>query len=742
MRSNTPKENVIVHLSTYPPRECGIATFTQDLTTALNTRFNPITYSRVVALNEHDTSLYNYPPQVHDQVTASHLPNYVALAEKLNQEPNIKLVNIQHEFGIFGGDWGDYLIPFLQVIKKPVVTTFHSVLPKPEEHVKKLVRFIAEKSRAVIVMNQRSQNLLEKTYDVDPAKIFLVPHGIPNTTFDDGKEEKTRLRLEGKIVLSTFGLLGRDKGNEYVIRALPKVVKKYPNLVYLILGETHPVLRKQEGEKYRNFLMAEVSRLGLKNHVKFYPKYMTIEEIVQYLKASDIYLASNAEPRQSVSGTLSYALGCGRPVIATATEYAKYAVTRDVGILVRCRSQSDITKALLKLLANEKMRQNMGRMAYEHTRHMIWPNVAGSYFDVYKQFVDLEEEERKLPPIKLDHLVKMTDSFGLIQHAKYDKPNLRFGYSLDDNARALLFCARNYLLNPDDKLRQLMQVYLKFINYCQRPKGDFCNIVDIAKKRDTTHEGDVLGRTIWALGFVAAAEGLPNNISKPAERMLRKALPAVTALHAPRAAAFSLLGLYPFLKRYPNQKLMRLFTRFADLLVKLYHNRTSADWQWFEDDLTYSNSKLSECLFFAYDLTKKQKYLRVGIATLKFLTSITFENRQYSPIGQNGWYARSGIRSYFDQQPEDAASMVQTKVAAYKITGEKRQLREALLAFQWFLGKNYLNQMVYNEATGGCHDGVGQHTLNLNQGAESTICYLLARLEFEDPGIIKALQKI
>ncbi len=325
--------NVIVYLATYPPRECGIATFSQDLVTAIDKRFNPATKSKVIALNESDTSIYNYDNRVIEQIPASSLERYVTLAEEINSQERIKLVNIQHEFGIFGGSWGDYLIPFLQVLKKPVVVAFHSVISKPDDYLKKVVALIAEKTRAIVVMNKHSKEVLEKEYQVPRSKIFVTPHGIPQTTFDPPGDSKTAFGFEGRTVLSTFGLISRDKGIEYAIRALPRVISEFPDILYIILGETHPVVRQQEGEAYRNFLNQEVERLGLANHVKFYNKYVTVEEIVQYLKSSDVYISPTVNLEQSVSGTLSYALGCGRPVVSTPTVYAQQMINDQNGLL-------------------------------------------------------------------------------------------------------------------------------------------------------------------------------------------------------------------------------------------------------------------------------------------------------------------------------------------------------------------------------------------------------------------------
>lgn len=729
--------NYVLHLSSYPPRECGIATFTQDLANALNKKFNPVVKTRVIALNDQPTSIYHYSNHVAYQITATELEHYVSLAHDINERDDVKLINIQHEFGIFGGDWGDYLIPFLQVVEKPVVVTFHSVLPDPDDRLKSVVRSIASFSKSLVVMNKSSQEILENHYHLPKSKITLIPHGIPQIPFESSEKAKAELGLSDKTILSTFGMLSPGKGVEYAIRALPKVVEKFPNVMYVVIGATHPNIQREDGEDYRNFLTEEVDRLNLHNNVKFYNKYLTLEEIIQYLRATDVYVSPTLDPGQSVSGTLSYALGSGRPIISTATDYAKYIIDESNGVLVPPRSYKSISNALVDILSDSKYMRSMSAAAYEKSRQMIWPNVAAQYFNLYKEHSEIKTEENKLPEFKLDHLIRMTDDFGMAHHAKYSKPEKRYGYSLDDNARALITCVRWLETHHSQQLIDLIKTYIKFIKFVSRPGGYFANIVSSQKRRDDTKDEDVLGRAIWALGFAAAQEYLPQDIRKEAEAMFLKALKPLPDIKTSRAIAFSLIGLYFYLKRYPKKSLCKLFEKLADRQLSYYDNFSSTEWQWFENQLTYSNSRLSEALFYAYDLTKKKKYLKTAEATLNFLSQITFLENHYAPIGQNGWYFRNKQRSYFDQQPEDAASMAETQLIAFKITKNKRHLEDAFKAFQWFLGKNHLNQMVYDEATGGCHDGVGQYAMNLNQGAESTISYLLARLAFEDKEIKK-----
>ncbi len=724
-----PKADSIVYLSTFPPRECGIATFTKDLVEAIQRKYNPALKARVLAINNDITDIYSYEKQVLRHITAGNIEDYIALARELNEHDDIKLIHIQHEFGLFGGDWGDYLIPFFQIIEKPVVVTFHTVLPNPDRRLLRIVKLILEHCKAVVVMNAFSKQILLEEYGAKEQDIVVIPHGIPYVASPNGHEERERLGLENHFVLSTFGLLSPGKGIEYALSALPRVVKRFPNLLYLIIGVTHPLVRKEAGETYRNFLLHEVERLNLQNNVRFYNKYLTTEEIIGFLRSTDVYLSPTLDRNQSVSGTLSYALGCGTPVVCTDSLCARSLVTPDTGVLVEPRDSKAIAKALFQLCSDEKRVKEMGKTAFAETRHMTWPNVAFKHFNLYQKIAPIHDEQ-KLPPLTLSHLKKLTDDFGVIQFAKHTDPDLRYGYALDDNARALIVAAM--AVKHDPQALELLNRYLRFARFALRPNGSFANLVNA--RRRIVHQQlseDAQGRALWALGYLMSQESLPSNVRKEADRLFRKAIPAVGRIASPRATAFSMIGLYLYTKTKRNARATKLFENLARRQISQYGETAKKDWLWFEDNLTYSNSKLSESLFYAYLATKKKSYLAAAEKSLNFLIDITFEKGYFSPIGQNGWYSRSGKRAHFDQQPEDTSSMVQTLLVAYQTTGKARYRKLALETFQWFLGKNHLNQMVYDESTGGCYDGLGEQTLNLNQGAESTISYLLARLALE-----------
>jgi len=382
----------ICFFGTFPPRECGIATFTRDLSSAIDKRLPPSIKTGVIAMNRNGVNIYNYPKEVVHQISDTDMNDYMDVARKINASPKIKLVNIQHEYGIFGGDWGDYILAFLEVIEKPVIATFHCILMDPNEKLKKVVKSISERVSCMIVMTEKAVELLRNVYGVT-SEIKIIPHGIPVTNFETQEEEKRELGYSDKIILSSFGMVSSGKGYEQVIEALPGVVKKFPNLIYLIVGETHPDIRKHEGEEYRNFLNEKIKELNLEKHVKFYNKYVTLQEIIKYLKATDIYLSSGLNPEQITSGTLSYAMGCGRAVISTPFLHAKDVLDGKRGLLAEFENPESFERAILHLLENPGIRKEMEKEAYYYTRHMTWPNVAINYCDLFKNYTNLEYGE-------------------------------------------------------------------------------------------------------------------------------------------------------------------------------------------------------------------------------------------------------------------------------------------------------------------------------------------------------------
>ena len=738
MSTDQQNKSWIICLSTFPPRQCGIATFTADLTNAIYQMFGPSVKSKIVAMNLTELSHFPYPDKVILQISQPREEDYVNTANKLNQLKEVKLVSIQHEFGIFGGKYGSHLLPFMKKLQKPIVTTFHAVLPAPDEKMRNIVQSIMKYSKGIIVMTHSSKEILKNDYGLDPDRIQVIPHGIHHVPYRISERAKSALGFSGKLILSTFGFLSPGKGVEYVIEALPKAVEKFPNVRFLIAGVTHPVVLEQEGETYRNFLTKKVHQLGLSNYVSFYNTYFDINKLLQFLEATDVYLSTSLNPNQAVSGTLSYALGSGRPVISTAFAQAKQDITSEVGILVDFKNPQAFTDAIIKLLSNDQLRLQMGKNAYFRTRHMTWANVAHSYLKYFSQFApELTLEQKKLPPIKLEHLAKLTDDFGIIQFAKLTEPDLSSGYTLDDNARALIAAALHYKKFETPSALKLASIYLNFLYRTAKPDGYFDNYVNsnraIDKQRSIQENSeDPSARALYALALVSTTKQIPKRIRHRAHSLFEQSFQKNIAFSSPRAIAFYIKALNCLLSKWKEPKVLAVLRSCCEQLIILYEKSRSSDWEWFEPYLTYSNAVLPEALILGYKITGERKYLEVSEKTLNFLIKHTFKDGMHIPVGQNGWFIRGGTRQYFDQQPEDVAATVETLNTMFQVTNRKHYKELASIAFNWFLGDNVLGQVVCDRVTGGCHDGVGEKFINLNQGAESTISYLLARLSFEN----------
>jgi glycosyltransferase involved in cell wall biosynthesis len=728
----------VLYVSTFPPRECGIATFTYDLTEAMEKLIGDGCDNKIVAMNPSEFVRFKYPKKVVMQIDEPWRDDYLSVAENINKMDQVKLVNIQHEFGIFGGLWGDYVVDFVNKIEKPVVVTLHTVLPTPDEKFKEIVLALNARVKKLIVMTNASKHILQDDYGIDTEKIEVIPHGIHPVEFKQPSMAKQALSMQGKMVLTTFGLLSKNKGIEYVLDALPEVVEKYPNLRYWIIGATHPVVLRDYGESYRIFLEKKVKDLKLVKNVRFYNQYLELPELLQFLKATDIYISSGLNPDQAVSGTLSYALGCGRPVISTRFTQAREVITDDVGLTVGFKDPEDYKRAILTLLENESKRADMAKNAFVATRKMTWPNVALAYWKTFCEAVpELREVRKNLPDIKLSHLAKMTDKFGLIQFAKWTVPNRQSGYTADDNSRALMTVG-NYLEQKSDRVaKRLAETYLKFIEQVGSVGQGFANYVgedyhfrdDLSKNENFE---DTAARVFLALGWVMGLTKFPKELKLKALLLWQKKWNEGVSFNYPRAMAFWIKAAY-FGKKggAGNGELSKSIIKYCDKLVKAYDDNREEDWKWFEPSLTYSNSMLSEALLWGYLATENKKYLEIAQESLDFLISQTFEKGVYVPVGQNGWYFHKGKRQYFDQQPEDTSAMVRTLGVMYRVTHEKKYKKLMEKAFNWFLGENMLGLMMYDEATGGSYDGLGENYINLNEGAESTVSYLLARMAVE-----------
>ncbi len=742
----------IAYVATFPPRACGIATFTQDLTNAIDNLYSPAITSKIIAINLNDTDAYHYPSKVIFEISQNRKSDYSDAAKLINENDDIKLANIQHEFGLFGGKYGSNILILLKKLKKPAVVTFHTVLPTPNDTLHKTVKNISAYVRHFIVMTHLAKMMLIDDYGISEEKIIVIPHGIHHRPFISSHDAKLKHGHSDRTIFTTFGFLSRGKGLEYVIEALPKVIEKFPNTLYMICGMTHPNVLKKEGETYRNNLNRQIHQLGISKHVKFYNRYLSLDDLFKFLEITDIYISTSLDPNQAVSGTLSYALGTGRPVISTAFSQAKELVTPKVGMLVPPRDSNAFAQAMIEMLEREDGEKSPGMTAYQETRHMTWQNVAIRYMNTFAHYsTDIQKTKRykQFPVIKIDHIENMTDDFGIFQFAKITEPDTKSGYTLDDNARALIAIVLYYerfkkkIDEPNKhalkkRLHRLMNAYLNVMQHVSKPDGYFENYVnydkslnDDANQRDSLEDANA--RALHALALTATNREAPKQIKMKALNLVKNSLEHHVSFKSPRAIGFYIKALC-YLIQYSDlaQKsdLISLLHKQTKILVDHFNQHSSDDWLWFEHYLTYANAVLPEALIFAYQTTGEKTYFDIAKKTIEFLIDVHFINDIYVPIGQDGWFHKQGERSHFDQQPEDTSSMIQVLRLMYNITKNTDYYELMHRAFCWFLGDNASRQMVYDESTGGCCDGIHSTGINLNQGAESTVSYLIARLQF------------
>ncbi len=728
-----PIKTQIVFVTTFPPTQCGIATFTQDLITAINNSFNKNLNCIICDINKKPESAgivnYTLNPTIKE--------DYKFVAEKINNNEAVKIVHIQHEFGLFGGSYGNYLITFLETIKKPVAFTFHSVIPKPNDELKLLVNTLISKSKLVFVMTKQSQKILIDDYGINKNLIIYMPHGTHIVNYESPNLIKEKFNLKNRVILSTFGLLSPGKSIETALNALPSIIKHTPNVLYLIIGKTHPNSIQNNIDTYRNYLEELVVDLNLKNNVLFIDKYLEINELLDYLKATDIYLFTSKDPNQAVSGTFAYAMSCACPIVATTIPHTKEVLTEDMGILIEIENSEQLAEATKKLISNRSLLHSMGISAFQKTRESSWENIAIKHVNAYNNLIHKKREIKyNYPPIKLDHLKKMTTELGIIQFCEFSQPDPSSGYTLDDNARALIALSLHYKLYQEDEDLHLINTYLNFIIRCQKPSGTFVNYIDENNfehiKNSYINLEDSNARAVWGLGMVISLKDyLPGYIADKAIVCFMDTLPWVKNILSPRAIGFAIKGLYLYYSVTKQPEIVYIIEKLANNLISNYDINETKNWKWFENYLTYANSVLPEAMLYAYLVTEKLNYKSVAIDSFNFLLSKLFYENQFKVISNNGWFQKGITPNKYGEQPIDVSYTIQTLDLFYKTTKNVKYKNLQKKAFNWFLGKNHLNQTMYNPITGGCYDGLEKTHVNLNQGAESTICYLIARLIME-----------
>jgi len=751
-----PLPTRIAFVGNYLPRECGIATFTTDLCTALATEYGE---ERLFAIpvNDPDSS-YDYPEQVRLELTQEDIASYERAADFLNFNSN-DLVCLQHEYGIYGGAAGRYILALLRRLKMPLVTTLHTVLREPDANQRIVLEEIAQLSDRLIVMSELAAQLLREVYGVPGGKIDVIPHGVPDMSFMDPNYYKDKFGTEGKSVLLTFGLLSPNKGIENVIRALPAILARHPNVTYIVSGVTHPHIRRQEGERYREGLQALAAQLGVSSQLILNNRFVSTQELVEHVGAADIYITPYRQEAQIVSGTLAIALGAGKAIISTPYWHAKELLADKRGVIVPFDSPDAIAEAVIALLENDAERHAMRKRAYLHSRGTTWPTTARAYMATFQRArferslqprpahpddvaanptIDLTGSMEHLPSLNTNHLFTMTDDTGMLQHAIFSVPNTREGYTTDDNARALIVST---LLNEsvgfphgEDHLN-LSRRYLAFLWLAFHSEtGRFRNFLGYDRKwlEDVGSE-DSHGRALWALGSVLGQSRNPG-MRGAAGRLFESAAPAVLKFSSPRAWAFSVLGLQAYLDWFPGDRsIQNARNALANRLLDVYERSRSAGWHWFEKSLAYSNARLPQALILAGGRSRNKNMIAAGIESLQWLVAAQHcgSPEIFVPIGSNGCFTESVEKPRFDQQPVEACATISACLEAYRLTHDQRWSDEAHCVFRWFLGKNDLQASLYDPTTGGCKDGLHPDRVNENQGAESTLSFLMALLEMQ-----------
>ena len=725
----------ILFITSYPPRECGIATYSQDLIKSLNKKFSNSLSIKVCALEVDDVN-YEYPDDVKFVLKTSIAVEYEKLALKINNDKQIKIVLIQHEFGFFYAQDQAFL-KFLNEVSKPVVIVFHTVLPHPDEQFKLKVQRIAAACRSIIVMTNTSAGILTNDYGVPQQKISVIAHGTHLVPLLNKNSLKLKYNLSGRKVLTTFGLLSSGKSVETTIDALPDIVKQCPEVIFLVIGKTHPEVVKTDGEKYREMLMQKVDELALQHNVRFINRYLELPELLEYLQLTDIYLFATNDPNQAVSGTFAYAMSCGCPIISTPIPHAKEVLTKDTGIIFDFRNSKQLSVAVSGLLNNDKLRRSISINTLQKIVSTAWENSAVAHAMLFNEIADDKKTMRyNLPAIELNHLNQMTTRIGIIQFSKVNQPDISSGYTLDDNARALIATCMYLELTGDKKIIHKIRKYLSFIKYCQQPDGDFLNYVDkdlqFTEQNKAVNLDDSNGRAIWALGYLVSLTGLlPAKITSDAGLIIEKSLPHMGTVNSTRAMAFAIKGLYYYQIVIKSPENILLIKTFANRLVQMYKHESGENWEWFESYLTYANSILPEALLYAWLLTKNTVYKTIAKFSFDFLLANTFNENGIEVISNKHWLQKGQKAGRYGEQPIDVAYTIMTLSAFYNVFNDQEYHVKKETAFNWFLGSNRLHQIVYNPCTGGCYDGLEDTHVNLNQGAESTVSYLMARLTME-----------
>ncbi|MBJ7881739.1 glycosyltransferase family 4 protein [Gelidibacter salicanalis] len=726
----------IAFVATYPPRQCGIGTFTRSLAHAMKNDGGIENEIIIIAMTDnHET--YAFPPEVKLTIHQEQQTDYLAAADFINRS-GADVCIIEHEFGIYGGQSGVYILPLLHRLHIPLISTLHTILENPSYTEKAILQQICKMADKLVVMSHKAIQFLEDIYDVPLEKIVRIEHGVPDIKFDK-ETSRADFKLTNKKLLLTFGFVGRNKGIETVIKALPEIIKKHPEVYYIVLGKTHPNVLRSDGEEYRNYLQLLIKTLELSNHVILINEFVEEQELFKYLAACDIYITPYINEAQITSGTLTYAMGSGCAVVSTPYWHAAELLTHNKGRLFNFKDENGLALVLTELLENPEMLKAIQKEAVAYGQDIIWPKIGERYLQLAKRLISepAKPEPKKetdidllrLPTFSLAHIKRLTDDTGIIQHAKFGIPNLKEGYCLDDNSRALLMVCMAYKQKKNTVALNLMPVYMSYIHYMQNHDGTFRNFLSFNRNfLDEVGSEDSFGRTIWVLGYLM--ENAPNDAYYQTARLIFfNAAPNFEKLTSIRGIANTIIGICYCLKTKPSDDGMKLsLLRMTDVLVAHYEYNQSENWNWFESLLAYDNGILPLALLHASQVLENKKVKDIAFESMSFLTSHTLKDGYLSVIGNRQWFVKDKERSVYAQQPIDAMAMVLMYHQAFVLTGERGFLEKLFTSFMWFLGENDLRMSLYDFETKGCCDGFEDYGVNRNQGAESSLAYLISHL--------------
>lgn len=724
----------IVLLTSYPPRECGIATFSQDLVQALNRQFSHSFVLKIAAVETETTSIH--PKEVAYALNTNLKQSYNKLATTLNADAQIALLVVQHEFGFYNHHTEDFL-HLLETVVMPVLVVFHTVLPKPNSSLLLEVRQIAAKSAGIVVMTEHAKQLLIQDYQLNIEKITVIQHGTHLVKSANKEQLKEKYGFGGRKIVSTFGLISSGKNIETTLHALPAAIEENPDLLFLIIGKTHPEVLKSEQESYRNMLERTTRELNLENHVVFINQYVSLNDLLEYLQLTDLYLFTSKDPNQAVSGTFSYALSCGCPIISTPIPHALELLQDTPYTIVPFSDSEQLALSINHLLADETLREQIHLDALHRMAATSWENTAIQYALLFQQTGDRPITlEYRLPEINLHHIQQLTTDFGMIQFSVLNLPDIESGYTIDDNARALIAVCKHYAVTKDESDLDLIRKYFTFLEFCLQPQGHFLNYVDKDKaftaQNYETNLSDSNGRAIWAFGYVASMKGtLPIQLVHRAVIVLEDVSKRIPDMYSTRAMSFAIKGLYYYHSMFPLASTRGLIRLLADRLVQMYIHESNKEWEWFESYMTYANSLVPEALLCAFEVSNHEPYRNIAKTSFDFLLSHIYNEQGIKVISNKGWMRKGEIPEDFGEQPIDVAYTILALSRFYDTFGQIDYLLKMETGFNWFQGQNHLHRIVYNPCTGGCCDGLEEDHVNLNQGAESTVSYLMARLVIE-----------